>query len=110
MENVRPCSTFLWMLPDNPDNASFCQLAQARVFSGVWILMYFFLGLLMLSISSTVIREIEAMCEAGHASIAYFYFDFRDTHKQHWRDLVPSPLSQLCRNLTRASLSSEWSR
>jgi len=49
----------------------------------------------MLFISSSVIREIEAICEAGHASIAYFYFDFRDAHKQHWRNLVPSLLTQL---------------
>ena len=27
--------------------------------------------------------------------MAYFYFDFRDINKQHWRDLVPSLLSQL---------------
>ena len=35
------------------------------------------------------------MCDAGQASIAYFYFDFRDINKQHWRDLVPSLLTQL---------------
>jgi hypothetical protein len=35
------------------------------------------------------------MCDAGQASIGYFYFDFRDTHKQHWRDLVTSLLIQL---------------
>jgi hypothetical protein len=35
------------------------------------------------------------MCDAGQASMAYFYFDFRDTSKQHWRDLVPSLLTQL---------------
>jgi len=27
--------------------------------------------------------------------IGYFYFDFRDTNKQRWRDLVPSLLTQL---------------
>ena len=27
--------------------------------------------------------------------MAYFYFDFRDINKQHWRDLVPSLLIQL---------------
>ena len=27
--------------------------------------------------------------------MAYFYFDFRDINKQHWRDLVPSLLTQL---------------
>ena len=35
------------------------------------------------------------MCKAGQASMAYFYFDFRDINKQHWRDLVPSLLTQL---------------
>ena len=35
------------------------------------------------------------MCEAGQASIAYFYFDFRDTDKQSLHNLVPSLLSQL---------------
>jgi hypothetical protein len=35
------------------------------------------------------------MCNAGQASIAYFYFDFRDINKQHWRNLVPSILIQL---------------
>jgi hypothetical protein len=35
------------------------------------------------------------MCDAGQASMAYFYFDFRDIDKQHWRDLVPSLLIQL---------------
>jgi hypothetical protein len=35
------------------------------------------------------------MSDAGQASIAYFYFDFRDINKQHWRDLVPSLLTQL---------------
>jgi hypothetical protein len=35
------------------------------------------------------------MCDAGQASMAYFYFDFRDTNKQHWRDLVSSLLTQI---------------
>ena len=35
------------------------------------------------------------MCNAGQAWIAYFYFDFRDINKQHWRDLIISLLSQL---------------
>jgi hypothetical protein len=49
----------------------------------------------MYSVSSTVIQEIEAMCKAGDASIAYFYFDFRDANKQGLRDLVSSFLNQL---------------
>jgi hypothetical protein len=35
------------------------------------------------------------MCDAGQTLMAYFYFDFRDINKQHWRDLVPSLLMQL---------------
>ena len=35
------------------------------------------------------------MCDAGQASIGYFYFDFRDVNKQHWRDLVSSLVIQL---------------
>ncbi|KAF8474426.1 hypothetical protein DFH94DRAFT_129537 [Russula ochroleuca] len=46
-------------------------------------------------ICSTVIQDIEAMCKAGQASMAYFYFDFRDANKQGLRDLVHSLLIQL---------------
>jgi hypothetical protein len=35
------------------------------------------------------------MCKAGNASMAYFYFDFRDANKQVLRDLVSSLLTQL---------------
>ena len=35
------------------------------------------------------------MCKAGNASVAYFYFDFRDANKQGLRDLLPSLLTQL---------------
>src|SRR5882762_374233 len=45
--------------------------------------------------SSTIIQDIETLCEAGEASIAYFYFDFRNANKQGLRDLVPSLLTQL---------------
>ena len=45
--------------------------------------------------SSTVIQDIEATCESGYASMAYFYFDFRDVNKQSLRDLIPSLLTQL---------------
>ena len=35
------------------------------------------------------------MCEDGRALMAYFYFDFRDTKKQRWDDLLTSFLIQL---------------
>jgi hypothetical protein len=36
-----------------------------------------------------------ALRDAGTASMAYFYFDFRDTHKQKLHNLLPSLLTQL---------------
>ena len=35
------------------------------------------------------------LCDAGLASMAHFYFDFRDTEKQNHRNLLLSLLSQL---------------
>jgi hypothetical protein len=46
-------------------------------------------------VSSTIIQDIEALCKAGEASMAYFYFDFRNANKQGLHDLVPSLLTQL---------------
>jgi hypothetical protein len=45
--------------------------------------------------SSAVINDIMAMCKDGSASMAYFYFDFRDINKQARRNLLPSLLIQL---------------
>ncbi|KAI9442948.1 hypothetical protein H4582DRAFT_1145912 [Lactarius indigo] len=44
---------------------------------------------------STVIQDVLTLREAGLASMAYFYFDFRDLDKQHRRNLLPSLLIQL---------------
>src|SRR6266481_2208224 len=49
----------------------------------------------MFLVSSTVIQDIQEMRKDGNASIAYFYFDFRDVNKQGFRDLVTSLLTQL---------------
>ena len=48
----------------------------------------------MYFISSTVIQDIEAICKAGNASMAYFYSGFRDANKQSPRDLLLSFLVQ----------------
>ena len=47
------------------------------------------------STSSAVIQDIMALQEAGKATIAYFYFDFRDTDKQNLHNALPSLLTQL---------------
>ncbi|KAH9007381.1 hypothetical protein EDB83DRAFT_2302272 [Lactarius deliciosus] len=46
-------------------------------------------------ICSSIIQDIMAVCEAGSAIMAYFYFDFRDLNKQTCRDLLLSLVSQL---------------
>jgi hypothetical protein len=45
--------------------------------------------------SSSIIEDIMALCDAGRASIAYFYFDFRDVDKQKLQNVLPSLLIQL---------------
>ena len=46
-------------------------------------------------ISSTIIQDIKPLCEAGEASMAYFYFDSRNVDKQGLRNLLSSLLTQL---------------
>ncbi|KAF8492973.1 hypothetical protein F5888DRAFT_857262 [Russula emetica] len=56
---------------------------------------------------STIIQDIEAMQEAGQASMGYFYFYFRDTSKQHRHDLLTSLLFQLsARSIPRCDILS----
>ena len=49
----------------------------------------------MLPSSSAIIRDIIGLREAGLASLAYFYFDFRDADKQNLHNALPSILTQL---------------
>jgi hypothetical protein len=46
--------------------------------------------------SSTIIEDIDAMRKAGLASVAFFYFDFREDKKKGLRGLLSSFLIQLC--------------
>jgi hypothetical protein len=50
-----------------------------------------------LSASSTVIEDIESMRKSGLASLAMFYYDFREDQKKDLRGLLSSVLVQLCR-------------
>ena len=45
--------------------------------------------------SSAIIQDIMALRDAGLATMAYFYFDFRDTDKQNLHNALPSLLIQL---------------
>src|SRR5712691_4250736 len=46
--------------------------------------------------SSEVIRDIDALRKHGHASLAFFYCDFREDQKKELRGLLSSLLVQLC--------------
>ena len=49
----------------------------------------------MITISSATIQHIMKLRDEGKATLAYFYFDFRDEEKQNVRNLVASLLIQL---------------
>jgi hypothetical protein len=49
----------------------------------------------MVPIRSAIIQEIEGMHAAGLATMAYYYFDFRDVKKQDSYGLLSSLISQL---------------
>jgi len=46
--------------------------------------------------SSSIIEDVQYICQTGLAALAIFYCDFRDTTKQNARNLVSSLLIQLC--------------
>ena len=46
--------------------------------------------------SSTIIEEIKMMRKCGLASLAFYYYDFREDEKKDWRGLLSSVLFQLC--------------
>jgi hypothetical protein len=46
--------------------------------------------------SSTVVEDIEAMRKSGLASLAIFYYDFREDQKKDLHGLLSSTLVQLC--------------
>jgi hypothetical protein len=50
----------------------------------------------MMLASSSIIQNIIAMQKAGLASLAFFYFDFREDQKKGLRGLLSSLLVQLC--------------
>jgi len=46
--------------------------------------------------SSTIIEEIKTMQKSGHASLAMYYYDFREDKKRDLCRLLSSVLFQLC--------------
>jgi hypothetical protein len=50
----------------------------------------------MALVSSTIIEDVESMRKSGLASLAFFYYDFREDAKKDLRGLLSSVLVQLC--------------
>jgi len=50
----------------------------------------------MIFTSSTIIEEIKTMQQSGHASLAMYYYDFREDKKRDLFGLLSSVLFQLC--------------
>ena len=71
------------------------QRALGRVSYGLSLLKFAVSGKLIIFTSSAIINNIKKLREAGLASIAYFYFDFRDDDKKFRRNLLSSFLVQL---------------
>ena len=61
----------------------------------VELLIFSSQGLIALA-SSAIIEDIDYMRKAGLASLAFFYFDFREEEKTGLRGLLSSLLAQLC--------------
>jgi len=59
------------------------------------MILYVRLRLLMTRVSSAIIQDIKLMHAAGLATMAYYYFDFRDVKKQDCYGLLSSLISQL---------------
>ena len=53
----------------------------------------------LLSSRSAIIQDIDSMSQAGLATMAYYYFDFRDVRKQDRYGLISSLVSQLSAEL-----------
>lgn len=51
----------------------------------------------MAPVSSTIIENLDVGRKSGLASLAFFYFDFREDQKKDRRGLLSSVLVQLCR-------------
>jgi len=47
-------------------------------------------------VSSTIVEEVETMRKSGLASLAMYYYDFREDQKKDLRGLLSSVLFQLC--------------
>ena len=67
-----------------------------KVFFGTVKLLIFLSQKLIVLASSTIIEDVDAMRKAGLASLAIFYFDFREGQKKDLRGLLSSLLVQLC--------------
>jgi hypothetical protein len=58
--------------------------------------------------SSAIIKHVMSLRDAGHASLVYFFFDFRDKEKQNVRNFLASLLIQLSAQLDPCRKIISW--
>jgi len=75
--------------------ASTVQPGQGKVHFCMYCLIELFRVAHNAPVRSAIIQEIEGMRTAGLATLAYYYFDFRDVKKQDRYGLLSSLVSQL---------------
>jgi len=92
----KTCVTLDLRYTTTPDHLSFLAGAGKSVLWFVPLRLFPFpLSNQHITFSSSIIENIIALRDAGRASLAYFYFDFRDVDKQKLQDVLPSLLIQL---------------
>jgi hypothetical protein len=82
------------IFPD-ADHLKLLQRVQGRASFGSLSYVRFIIEEFTPPTSSAIIQDVMALRDAGLASVAYFYFDFRDIDKQNLHNLLPSLLTQL---------------
>ena len=60
------------------------------------IIRFKFSSALTVTTSSSIVDDVQTLCQTGLTTLAFFYFDFRDIGKQDARSLLSSLLMQLC--------------
>jgi hypothetical protein len=86
---------YLYLSPSIAEGIPSLQRDLARASFGSLFLYHSCPKELTSLLSSAIIEDINSMCKAGSASMAYFYCDFKDNYKQSRLDMIPSLLTQL---------------
>ena len=95
IHGIRTFVSFVTCDPGGSQGPHVLQRAPGRASYGPPLLKFVVSGNLLSSNSFAIINDVMKLCKAGLASMAYFYFDFRDDDKKYRHNLLSSLLVQL---------------